>query len=49
MKLLLLKNGSKPLMSQRESIRELGQTEDVDNTMKEIQEESMVDALGLAQ
>ena len=48
-KLLLLKNGSKPLMSQRESIRELGQTEDVDNTMKEIQEESMVDALGLAQ
>lgn len=49
---LLLKNGQKPVMSQRESIRELGESEDVDATMNEIQAENsaslMSDALGLS-
>lgn len=37
---LLLKNGNKALVSQRESIRELGESEDVDATIAEIQQES---------
>lgn len=48
-KLLLMKNGNKSLMSQRESIRELGQSEDVDNTMREIQQESMMDVMNLSE
>lgn len=47
--LLLMKNGNKPLMSQRESIREYGRSEDADRTFAEIQEESVVNALGLAE
>lgn len=51
--ILLLKNGQKPLMSQRESIQALGESEDVDATLAEIQQESAAslvsDALGLAQ
>lgn len=43
--LLLLKNGNKPLMSQRESIVELGDSEDPDKTMAEIRAESLGDAL----
>lgn len=46
--LLLLKNGGKPLMSQRESIEALGESDDVDATLAEIQQESMADALGMA-
>ena len=46
--LLLLKNGNKPLMSQRESIEALGESEDVDATLAEIRAEGMADALDLA-
>lgn len=50
--ILLMKNGQKPLMSQRESIQALGDSEDVSATLAEIQEESsasmFTDALGLA-
>lgn len=50
--ILLMKNGQKPLMSQRESIQALGDSEDVSATLAEIQEESSAsifsDALGLA-
>ncbi len=50
--LLLLKNGNKPLMSQKESIRALGESEDVDATYEAIREETQAagisDALGLA-
>ncbi len=50
--LLLLKNGNRPLMSQKESIRALGESEDVDATYEAIREEtqaaSLSDALGLA-
>lgn len=46
--LLMTKNGNKPLMSQRESIRELGQSENVDKTIEEIREESMQSAMNLS-
>jgi len=46
--LLLLKNGSKPLMSQEESIREFGASEDVDKTMELIRQEGMMDAMSAA-
>lgn len=42
---LSLANGNKPMMSQRESIQELGYTDDVDRTLKEIAEESMMDIM----
>lgn len=49
--ILLLKNGQKPLASQRETIQSLGESEDVDATMEEIQRESeassFADAFGL--
>ncbi len=41
-------NGNKPVMSQRESIIALGESEDPDQTMKEIQQESMMNALEMA-
>lgn len=41
---LTLANGGKPIMSQRESIETFGRSSDVDGTMREIAEESMVDA-----
>ena len=46
--LLLMKNGNKPLMSQRESIEALGESEDVDRTLELIQQESMADAMEMA-
>lgn len=46
--LLLMKNGNKALMSQRESIEALGESEDVDATLAEIAQENMSDALGMA-
>ena len=46
---LLMANGNKPIISQRESIEQLGWSDDVDATLREITEESALDALGLAQ
>lgn len=46
---LMTANGNKPLMSQREAIESLGWSKDVDETIKEITEESMRDAMALAQ
>lgn len=46
--LLLMKNGNKPLMSQRESIVALGESEDPDKTLAEIQGENMADAMEAA-
>lgn len=46
---LLSANGNKPLMSQRESIEQLGWSSDVDKTMQEITEEGALDAFGLTQ
>lgn len=40
---LALANGNKPMMSQRESIRRLGYSDDPEQTLKEIAEESIVD------
>lgn len=40
---LLMANGNKPIMSQRESIEQLGWSEDVDKTMEEIANEGMND------
>lgn len=40
---LVTANGGKPIMSQRESVEEYGHSSDVDQTMREIQEESQVD------
>ncbi|MBQ3679791.1 MAG: phage portal protein [Paludibacteraceae bacterium] len=40
---LLMANGNKPLMSQREAIEQLGWSEDVDKTMEEIANEGMND------
>lgn len=42
-------NGNKAIMSQRESIQELGWSDDVDRTMREIREEERLDALELAE
>lgn len=42
---LMSANGGKPLMSQRESIEEYGHSSDVDQTMKEIAEESREDVM----
>ena len=44
---LLSANGNKPLMSQRESIEQLGWSSDVDKTMQEITEEGALDAFEL--
>lgn len=46
--LLLLKNGNKSLMSQKESIVALGESEDPDKTMQEIQQENLGNALSMA-
>lgn len=40
---LALANGNKPMMSQKESIRKLGYSDDPEQTLKEILEESIVD------
>lgn len=44
---LVTANGGKPIMSQRESVEKYGHSSDVDQTMREIQEESQVDAFEL--
>ena len=46
---LLMANGNKPMISQRDSIEQLGWSDDPDATLREITEESALDALGLAQ
>lgn len=47
--LLMAANGGEPLISQRESIEQLGWSSDVDKTLQEIHEQKMVDTLGMAQ
>lgn len=47
--LLLLKNGNKQLISHKDSIRELGESEDVEKTFEEIQSEDMLNALSLSE
>lgn len=46
---LMTANGNKPLMSQRESIEEYGQSEDVDQTLKEIAEQEKLDSFELTE
>lgn len=46
---LMTANGNKPIMSQRESIEEFGHSEDVDATLREIQEEQKVDEFALTE
>lgn len=46
---LMTANGNKPIMSQRESIEEFGQSDDVDKTIKEIAKEQMVDSFELTE
>ena len=43
---LVTANGGKPIISQRESVEQLGWSDDVDKTMQEIAAESTMDALG---
>jgi hypothetical protein len=44
---LAIANGNKPMISQRESIRRLGYSNNPEQTMKEIAEESMADVMAL--
>lgn len=44
---LLAANGNKPIISQRESIEQLGWSDDVDKTLQEINEEGTLDAFNL--
>ena len=46
---LMLANGNKPIMSQRESIEEYGHSDDVDATLEEIKQESALDAFELTE
>ena len=46
---LLTANGGKAIISQRESIEQLGWSDDVDKTMQEIAEENTLDAFSLTQ
>lgn len=46
---LTLANGNKPLMSQRESIEQLGWSDNVDKTLEEITNESKLDAFNLTE
>lgn len=46
---LMAANGNKPLMSQRESIEEYGQSEDVDQTLKEIREDEKYDSFEMTE
>lgn len=45
---LLAANGNKPIISQRESIEQLGWSDDVDKTLQEISEENAMDAINPA-
>lgn len=44
---LAIANGNKPMMSQKESIRRLGYSDDPEQTLKEIHEESLADVMAL--
>lgn len=46
---LMTANGNKPIMSQRESIEEYGHSDNVDQTLKEIAEQEMLDSFELTQ
>ena len=46
---LVAATGGKPIMSQREAIRELGRSDDPDQTIREIAEENRIDAMELAE
>ena len=46
---LMTANGNKPIMSQRESIEEYGHSDNVDQTIREIAEQEMMDSLELTQ
>jgi hypothetical protein len=46
---IMTATGGKAIMSQREGIENLGWSADVDETMRQIQEESSFDALGMAE
>ena len=46
---LLAANGGKAIISQRESIEQLGWSDDVDKTMREITEENAIDAFSLTE
>lgn len=46
---LLAANGNMPVMSQRESIEAYGHSEDVDETLRQIQEQGKVDAFDFAE
>lgn len=42
-------NGGKAIMSQRESIEEFGHSDDVDETLREIEEEDKIDAFAMTE
>jgi hypothetical protein len=44
---LAIANGNKPMVSQKESIRLLGYSNDPEQTMREIAEETIVDTMSL--
>lgn len=46
---LMMANGNKPIMSQRESIEEFGHSDDVDATLAEIAQDSALDAFSLTE
>jgi len=46
---LMTANGNQPIMSQRESIEEFGHSDDVDATLREIQEQQKADAFELTE
>ena len=46
---LMTANGNKPIMSQRESIEAYGRSDNVDQTLKEINEQEMVDSFNLTE
>lgn len=46
---LMTANGNKPIISQRESIEQLGWSDDVDATLQEIHQESALDAFSLTE
>ena len=46
---LMMANGNKPIMSQRESIEAFGHSDDVDATLTEIQQEDALDAFSLTE
>ena len=46
---LMTANGNKPIMSQRESIEEYGQSDNVDKTLEQINKEQMADSFDLTE